>query len=70
MSGFVEHLWNAFDRGDISAETVNSRIDLFNKNNSAGITITPEWLMGSNKLNVHINNYEPKKAERLTNPQD
>lgn len=68
--GYAEHLWNAYDNAEISSETVNSKINLFNKNNSAGVTITPEWLMGSNKLNVQINNYEPKKAERLAKPQD
>jgi len=68
--GYAEHLWNAYDNAEISSETVNSKINLFNKNNSAGVTITPDWLMGSNKLNVQINNYEPKKAERLAKPQD
>ena len=68
--GYAEHLWNAYDNAEISPETVNSRIDSFNKNNSGGVTITPEWLSGSNKLNVQINNYEPKKAERLSKPQD
>lgn len=68
--GYAERLWNAYDNAEISAKTLNSRIDLFNKNNSAGVRIAHKWLIGSNKLDIQINNYKSKRAERLTKPQD
>ena len=72
--GFMERLWNAYEKDEISWQGMDPYINDFNKNNTGGVTVTPNGGYDS-PMDVYINNDGarskfPEPVKKLKSPHD